>query len=178
MTYESKPCKCGCYYIENRTYWLCKNCNHIRLHGISIREAQILKQKQKVKVFPQIKNKTLKKSVIKKKKGISDKRKEVLKKDEVVYEQVFNSKPHKCEECGDKLPSKFRDENGMVIARFQYSHVLSKGAFPEYRHRVFNFNRLCLNCHQIWEFGSRKEMNIYQKNKQTIIKNTGLDILK
>ena len=35
---EGTPCKCGNKYIENRTHWLCSDCNFIRIHGVSRRE--------------------------------------------------------------------------------------------------------------------------------------------
>lgn len=103
--------------------------------------------------------------------------KDIILKDEEVYEKVFFSKSNFCEECGKELPNVFRDNEGKIICRFQYSHILGKGAFPEFRHSVWNFNRLCFECHQIWDFGDKESMSIFIKNKITILENTGRDLL-
>jgi RNA polymerase-binding transcription factor DksA len=97
-----------------------------------------------------------------------EKRREQIRKDEETYEQVFNSNPHQCEECGAELPDQFRDDEGNVLARFQYSHIVTKKACPEFRNDPRNFNRLCFTCHQTWEFGDRVEMKIYPKNQETV----------
>lgn len=97
-----------------------------------------------------------------------EKRREQIRKDEETYEQVFFNNPPFCEECHRKLNNIFRDEDGQVIARFQYSHILTKAAHPEFRNDPRNFNRLCFRCHQTWEFGDRVEMRIYPKNQETV----------
>ena len=50
------------------------------------------------------------------------------------------------------------------------SHILTKGAHPSLRHDKRNINLVCMEHHQIWEFGDRKSMKIYEKNKPIIIK--------
>jgi len=97
-----------------------------------------------------------------------EKRKEQIRKDEETYEQVFKLNPPFCEECHRKLNNIFRDEEGNVIARFQYSHIMTKAAFPEFRNDPRNFNRLCMRCHGTWEFGDRVEMRIYPKNQEIV----------
>lgn len=97
-----------------------------------------------------------------------EKRREQTRKDEETYEEVFNSRPHECEECETPLPDQFRDDEGNVLARFQYSHILTKKAYPEFRNNSKNFNRLCFDCHQTWEFGDRVEMKIYAKNQEIV----------
>ena len=98
----------------------------------------------------------------------NDKKDALINKDEELYEYIFETKTNVCEECGASLPGKFRDIEGNVIARWQYSHILSKGAYPQLRHNKENINRLCFECHQKWEFGKREEMNIYEKNLKVI----------
>ena len=76
-----------------------------------------------------------------------------LKLDEETYKKVYNSSEKRmgfafCEECGKILSNSFRDSSGKIVNRFQYSHILSKGAFPEYRHNILNFNILCQDHHQ------------------------------
>lgn len=97
-----------------------------------------------------------------------EKRREQIRKDEETYEQVFNNNPNECEECGTQLPDQFRDDEGNVLARFQYSHIMTKKACPEFRNEPRNFNRFCFECHQTWEFGDRVEMKIYPKNQETV----------
>jgi hypothetical protein len=103
-----------------------------------------------------------------------------LKLDEETYKKVYNSSEKRmgfafCEECGKILSNSFRDSSGKIVNRFQYSHILSKGAFPEYRHNTLNFNILCQDHHQQWETGDRKSMKIYEKNQKVIeiLKNNG-----
>jgi hypothetical protein len=49
-----------------------------------------------------------------------------------------------------------------------FSHILSKGSQPKLRHVKANINILCLECHQKWEFGDKKSMDIYPANEQII----------
>lgn len=101
--------------------------------------------------------------------GLSDKGKAMILKDEEFYELLWNSKPHYCEECDIFLGDDFRDENGNVINRFRYSHILPKGGqYGEFRHRLENGNLLCLKHHEEWEHGDRTSMRIYQSNKPII----------
>lgn len=107
-----------------------------------------------------------KRSVVKSSTTTKQKRAQTLTKDEETYYVVFYSKPCVCEECGRALPETFYDENGKIVCRGQYSHILSKGAYPEFRHVVINFNRLCpVPCHDRWEFGDRENMKIYKPNQ-------------
>jgi len=97
-----------------------------------------------------------------------EKRRETLRQDELFYESIFNSRPHKCEECGVSLPDQFRDEEGNVIYRSQYSHILSKGSEPRLRHHPLNINRLCSIHHYQWEFQDQTKMKIYESNQKLI----------
>ncbi|MFW6273067.1 MAG: hypothetical protein ACOC2U_04750 [bacterium] len=139
--------------IVNKTHNLCEECNHIRLHGET--------------KFETIKNKLNNK---KQKSG-------QIYKDEETYEKVFYSKPCFCENCRKPLPNKFRDENGKIIARYQYSHILGKGAWPQYRNEVWNIMKNCLYCHQEWDFGEKRKMSVYEKCKELILTKTGRELL-
>ena len=145
--------------IVNRKHFLCQICNYQRLHPEDENNGSGFKQTA-IKVNPNYKPKQ--KTAIKKtpsKKGLKQ-----IKDDEKTYEIVHALKPCLCEECGAGLPIEFRNEEGKVNARFQYSHILSKGSHPEFRENVLNFNKLCLSCHTMWENGDKTSMKIYHKN--------------
>lgn len=84
--------------------------------------------------------------------------------DEEFYEKCFNLSDHICEECDASLPDVFRDENGKVIARWRYSHIIPKSIAPNLRHFIKNINHLCLICHEKWENGDKSNMKIFAKN--------------
>jgi len=162
--------KCGKpRFIVNRKRMLCDDCNYFRMHGMTRLDAFKHKESQKQYKLP-VKKKTAVKTNVK--------RSETLLKDRETYRKVFSSKPNECEECGTQLPDIFEDEKGSMIYVVQYSHILGKAAWGEYRHEYWNFQRLCFGCHQIWEFGDRKKMKTYDSNKQSILKHTGRDLVK
>ena len=105
-------------------------------------------------------------------KPISKKGAKQYKNDEEVYEEVWNRRVSKCcEECGRFLGEEFRDWEGRINDRRFYSHILTKGANPEMREDPDNFNLLCPQCHNDWEFATQEQkerMNIWPKNKKTI----------
>ena len=85
-------------------------------------------------------------------------------------EKCFNQSNHKCEECGKQLPTEFRNEEGKIIARWRYSHIVAKSIAPELRHDTNNINHLCLDHHTQWDFGNKDEMKVYTKNAQKLPK--------
>ena len=95
----------------------------------------------------------------------NNKTKDKIKLDENFYEECFNTSNHKCEECNAQLPDEFLDPSGKVNARYRYSHIIPKSISPELRHSIDNINHLCMSCHQNWDFGDKKSMKIYPKNK-------------
>lgn len=158
----------------------CSDCQFKKTFGKSRQEVyserRRAKEKDKPIKYTTIQRKPLKKPKTRQKTLVNglikderlEKRREQINKDEQTYEQVFNSKPPFCENCHRKLNDIFRDEDGMVIARYQYSHIITKGSEPRLRNNPKNFNRLCFLDHQKWEFGDRTEMKIYDKNQQII----------
>ena len=96
------------------------------------------------------------------------KRDKRISDDERVYEMIWNSKEHVCEECGCELGNEFRDFDGVVVDRFRYSHIMPKSTYPRLRHVWINFNLLCIDCHQCWENGEKEKMKIWEKNKVRI----------
>lgn len=154
---------------------LCQDCVFINNHnGLSRQEVYLQRSKErnidKVNKPSIFKSKVVKTSKIQVKSNTLEKRREILLKDEETYEKVFNMKPSVCEECDCRLPDQFRDVEGNIIYRSQYSHILSKGAYPEFRHNPLNFNRLCFKCHHEYEFGDRLGMKINELNKNIIEK--------
>jgi len=153
------PCK-KCqksHYIQNKVKHLCSECIYMENHmGKTRFEIAIEKQK----------NKPIKKYYI----GKSIKRDGVLGRDRKAYEYWFNTLPNKCLECEEMLPNEFLDENGNILLISQYSHILGKGAYPEFRHHKLNCNRLCFNCHQTWDFGDKENMKIFSTNQEIIKK--------
>ena len=149
------------YIIVNKKYGLCQECNHKRLHPEK-------SDKDNTDTFVQKKYYPLKRTKIVSTAKTKQKRKTMKELDFATYFAVFASKPHKCEECGKSLPSVFKDREGNINAIFQFSHILTKSAFPEFRHDQRNFNRLCFEHHQQWEFGERKTMKIYESNQLII----------
>lgn len=90
-----------------------------------------------------------------------------ISRDEAFYEEVWNERDHNCEECGIFLGDRFRDDDGKVIDRFRYSHILGKGAYPMFRHRKENINLVCLKDHDRWA-KQDKTMKLMDKNRPVI----------
>ena len=126
------------------------------IHVLKRKSLKASKKRPKTRVNRQLRNERL------------EKRREQIRLDEAPYEEVFNSKSPFCEETGQPLNTEFRDEEGDIIARWQYSHILTKKAYPEFRNNPKNFNRLSYEAHQQWEFGDREKMKIYNKNQEII----------
>ena len=153
--------------ISNAFFCLCLICNNERLrlkNGVKKNEATKYIQKQK-ELNTRANNKL--KSDFKEslgRKTNEKKRNSAIIEDEKFYEQSFNLSNHKCEECNKQLPTDFRGEDGKVLARWRYSHVIPKSIAPELRHNLLNINNLCLQCHQEWENGNKVKMSIFSHN--------------
>lgn len=95
----------------------------------------------------------------------SAKKKESMKDDKQYYRWAIASNIAKnngkcyCEECGVEI----QEPIGMNV-----SHILSKGAWPEFYNHQLNHNILCLKHHHQWEFGDKKSMKIYKPNQLKI----------
>ena len=154
---------------------LCPDCVYKRNHdGMSRFEVTKSKEKGKNDKLYSLKRKPIKTTKKRKKKNVFlknerlEKRRRQIEKDEKTYEEVFNSKPNFCEECGKPLPDELRDEEEQIIFRTQYSHIMTKAAYPEFRNDSRNFNRLCDVHHDQWEFHDRENMKIYRQNQKII----------
>lgn len=77
-----------------------------------------------------------------------------------LFLEIWNERPHVCENCG--VPIFFRNRKEFVK---KFSHVKSKGAYPELRLDKGNIQILCDTCHSLWEFGDREEF--YNKGRHS-----------
>lgn len=154
--------ECGRPTILN-SKGLCPNCVFKKNHS-GKSQVEIYQERSKANIKVKKKSDSIKQNLIKKK----EKHDALIKEDEKTYEEVFGSKPPYCEECSTRLSSIFRNDEGFVVDRFRFSHILSKGAYPEHRHNILNFNLLCFNCHQKWDHGDKESMRIFEENKKII----------
>lgn len=83
----------------------------------------------------------------------------IMLANEKFFRWVWEHKKHICEETMRPLYN--------YSAAF-CSHILARGAYPEMAHDPRNINILCLEAHNKWENGNKKEMRIYKKNIKTI----------
>lgn len=77
----------------------------------------------------------------------------------VFYRWVWEHKRHVCEECLKPLNH---------YSATYVSHIVTRGAFPEFAYDPRNTNILCERCHANWENGNRMNMRIYRSNRLTI----------
>ena len=67
-----------------------------------------------------------------------------------LFKEIWAERPHICTKCGKPL--------GATLKPIFFSHIKSKGAYPELRLMKTNIELVCAECHQIYEFGSRKNL--------------------
>ena len=86
--------------------------------------------------------------------------------DDAFYLSIWDSREHVCAECGIYLGDQVTDENGRVIIRIYFSHILQKGGlYARFRRDPRNIDLLCGEHHAKWEDQTlRKTMKIYPKN--------------
>ena len=75
------------------------------------------------------------------------------------YHVAWKISQHYCEECGLIL----HHYNACFI-----SHILTKQAHPEHAFDLRNYNILCKECHNKWEYGVKRDMKIFRKNQLAI----------
>lgn len=64
-----------------------------------------------------------------------------------VFKEIWNERKHICQCCGASVDG--RPAN--------FSHILSKGAYPALRLEAQNIMLKCERCHHEWEFGDRSQ---------------------
>lgn len=77
----------------------------------------------------------------------SAKGQKVAKEDTEFFKSIWNERGHYCEICGESLG----EEYNPVF----FSHILTKSAFPKYRHNKDNILLMCFKHHNKWEFEDR-----------------------
>jgi len=154
---------------------ICPDCIFIKTHaGKTKEEVYTERRNNVVKVFKPVERSVITypkkraKTSLKLKNERLEKRRAIIAADEALYYYIFLTRPNECEECGTALPEDFYDEEGRVLYRSQYSHIITKGSAPEFRHDKRNINRVCGVCHDRWEFHDRENMNIYAPNQIVI----------
>ena len=142
MNYEKGTCKlCNNErYIYNKKEYLCQYC--WKKHRSTYWKAN--SKPKKLYTIPTRSKKGILKSL----------------NDQSFFLEIWNERPHYCENCHIYLGEKFKS----VFC----SHILTKGAHPKHRYNKDNINLLCFNCHQKWEFQDRTKMPIYNKNIKVI----------
>lgn len=68
-----------------------------------------------------------------------------------LFLEIWRERLHICNHCGESLG----DEPKPVF----FSHIKSRGAYPELKMDKNNIELLCLECHQRWDFGDKKSKN-------------------
>ena len=67
-----------------------------------------------------------------------------------LFKEIWAERAHVCTHCGAKLPEPLKP--------IYFSHIKSKGAFPELRLEKTNIELTCPECHMKYEFGARSSV--------------------
>jgi hypothetical protein len=78
----------------------------------------------------------------------SEKQKKVTEEDIAFFKEIWAEREHKCQVTGVELG----DEFNVVF----FSHILTKGSYPRFRHYKKNLILMSFQDHQDWEFTDRK----------------------
>lgn len=166
---EKEQCRqCGNdSYIENRTRMLCKECNHIRIHGETIQE----KQRRKAQEYAE---KRKAKGGSKKVNQISDKQKSINKEMTAMKKGISLAVISKdgYEQCAGCMRT---DEH------LDKSHILSVKQRPDLQLDPRNIELLCRKCHEKWESGDILQMSsllCFQKDMRYIFDMDGTKFQK
>lgn len=67
-----------------------------------------------------------------------------------LFKEIWSECPHICTHCGKRLLEPLKP--------IYFSHIKSKGAYPELRLVKSNIELTCEDCHQKYEFGARSSV--------------------
>lgn len=143
---KSGPCSC-CNKnrpIENRTKWLCHECNHFRKHGETTFETAQRKQKEyQERYLEKQKNKEpkpVKVYTIRQQTTKQAKREDELSKlKKKIRQEAIDAEMYYCWGCGDGSQN------------LDCSHILSVRHRKDLELDKKNINLLCRDCHDKWE---------------------------
>ena len=66
-----------------------------------------------------------------------------------IFKEIWSERHHYCVNCGKFL--------GHEVKSYFFSHIKSKGAYPELKYNKDNIELLCFDCHYKYEFGDRNK---------------------
>ena len=136
-SYKAICLECGQEKWINNKKGVCPLCVYKKNHsGKTPQQVQYEKQKGKPEKQYHLKN-----TSIKYKRKPTGERK--------LFLEIWDERPHV---CSNPSCSKFLGNEPKV---YFFSHIKSKGAYPELRLDKKNIELLCFECHQKWEFGER-----------------------
>ena len=78
--------------------------------------------------------------------------------DREFFLEIWNERPHKCEECGKDL--------GRIPQPIFFSHILTKGRTPELRLNKKNIELLCPKHHMEWETADLEKKRKFKWSKE------------
>lgn len=67
------------------------------------------------------------------------------------FQEIWEDRPHQCENCGVSLPEPART--------YYFSHIKSKGAHPSLRYDKDNVQLLCYECHYAYDSQGKEKFN-------------------
>lgn len=108
----------------------------VKLKGMGIEEIRALKN---AALEPKIKKAYSIPKISEKRKKQIEENKDLAALDKNFYAEIWNSSPHKCQNCNCKLPKE-------PLTIF-FHHLLEKRNYPQLRHVPENIMILCPDCH-------------------------------
>lgn len=128
--------------IVNKKFFLCDNCNQIRLHG----------KPRGLRHFEKTKNKETKYKITK------IKRKRKTTGEAALFKEIWEEREHICHNC--KIPL------GDEMKTFFFMHIRSKGAHGKLRLVKTNIELACYDCHTAYD---RISIEVYTSRKDLYI---------
>lgn len=132
----------------NAWYRLCAVCNNARLTSAKRAQKQPKNKPNKaIKCNGQRIALPARKGAVKQPKN---KRKRATG-ERALFLEIWAERVHQCVNCGVWLGNEPRTH--------YFSHIKSKGAYPELRLQKSNIRLLCLTCHQAYDFGTQEQFD-------------------
>lgn len=82
----------------------------------------------------------------------------MLELDRAFYAEIWSASPHKCQECGAKLPKE--------AVNLFFHHMLHKSVRPDLRHTPENIAIVCPDCHSQLHSNADKCPKILARTKE------------